>query len=260
MRKIACQNLKGGTGKTSTVVSIASCLADKGKKILVLDVDAQGNIKESFGIEHKLTMYDLLVNDIFVEDCIVKTRENLDCIISNNTLAACELQLSAMPRREEILKLRMKHVDHARKYDFILIDCSPSLSLLNQNALLYAEEILIPISMDYLAMLGATQVIDNLAMIKKYYEKHLIISGVIPTFYERRTNMSQEVMEALQETYKEKVLPAVRLDTKIKQASSAQKTIFELDRQSRGAEDYNKICEVLLNEKSSKEYTQTGRR
>lgn len=259
MRKIACQNLKGGTGKTTTVISLASCLAGKGKKILVLDVDVQGNIKVSFGIDHKLTMYDLLINDAFVEDCIVKTRDNIDCIISNNTLASCELQLSGMPRREEILKIRMKHIDQIARYDFVLIDCSPSLSLLNQNALLYADEVIIPISMDYLAMLGATQVIDNLAMIKKYYEKQLIITGVIPTFYEKRTNMSQEVMEALQDTYKEKVFPAVRLDTKIKQASSANQTIFEADKQSRGAEDYNQICEVLLDEKKSiKEYTKTG--
>lgn len=259
MRKIACQNLKGGTGKTTTVISLASCLAGKGKKILVLDVDVQGNIKVSFGIDHKLTMYDLLINDAFVEDCIVKTRDNIDCIISNNTLASCELQLSGMHRREEILKIRMKHIDQTARYDFVLIDCSPSLSLLNQNALLYADEVIIPISMDYLAMLGATQVIDNLAMIKKYYEKQLIITGVIPTFYEKRTNMSQEVMEALQDTYKEKVFPAVRLDTKIKQASSANQTIFEVDKQSRGAEDYNQICEVLLDEKKSvKEYTKTG--
>ena len=259
MRKIACQNLKGGTGKTTTVVSLASCLASKNKKVLVLDVDVQGNIKESFGIDHKLTIYDLLINDAFVEDCIVKARDNIDCIISNNTLASCELQLSAMPRREETLKIRMRHIDQAARYDFILIDCSPSLSLLNQNALLYADEVIIPISMDYLAMLGATQVIDNLAMIKKYYEKQLIITGVIPTFFEKRTNMSQEVMEALQDTYKEKVFPAVRLDTKIKQASSANQTIFEVDKQSRGAEDYNQICEVLLDEKKSvKEYTKTG--
>jgi len=153
----------------------------------------------------------------------------------------------------------MRHIDQIARYDFVLIDCSPSLSLLNQNALLYADEIIIPISMDYLAMLGATQVIDNLAMIKKYYEKQLIITGVIPTFYEKRTNMSQEVMEALQDTYKEKVFPAIRLDTKIKQASSANQTIFEVDKQSRGAEDYNQICEILLDEKKSvKEYTKTG--
>lgn len=259
MRKIAFQNLKGGTGKTTTVVSLASCLAGKNKKVLVLDVDVQGNIKESFGIDHTLTIYDLLINDTFVEDCIVQARDNIDCIISNNTLASCELQLSAMPRREEILKIRMRHIDQTARYDFVLIDCSPSLSLLNQNALLYADEIIIPISMDYLAMLGATQVIDNLAMIKKYYEKQLIITGVIPTFYEKRTNMSQEVMEALQDTYKEKVFPAVRVDTKIKQASSAKQTIFETDKQSRGAEDYNQICEVLLDEKKSvKEYTQAG--
>lgn len=256
MRKIACQNLKGGTGKTTTVVSIAGCLANMGKKVLIIDVDVQGNIKESLGLKHNLTVFDLLINDTFVEDCIFKARENIDCIISDNTLATCEMQLSGMLRREEILKIRMKHIDQCAKYDFILIDCSPSLSLLNQNALLYANEIIIPISMDYLAMLGATQVIENLAMIKQYYEKQLILTGIIPTFYEKRTNMSQEVMEALKETYKEKVLSPIRVDTKVKQASSGQQTIFEFDDKSRAAEDYQKICEGLLHETESiKEYT-----
>lgn len=253
MRKIVCQNLKGGTGKTTTVISLASCLAKKGKKILIIDVDVQGNIKESLGISHNLTVYDLLIKDTLVKDCIVTARDNIDCIISDNTLASCEMQLAGMLRREEILKIRMKHVDQAAQYDFVLIDCSPSLSLLNQNALLYADEIIIPISMDYLAMLGATQVIDNLAMIKKFYEKQLIITGILPTFYEKRTNMSQEVIEALNETYKDKVFPPVRLDTKIKQASSGRQSIFELDEKSRAAEDYEKICGVLLNEKESTE-------
>jgi len=256
MRKIACQNLKGGTGKTTTVISLASYLSTKGKNILILDVDVQGNIAESLGIKHNLTMYDLIIKDSLVEDCIFKARENIDAIISNNTLASCEIQLSGMTRREETLKIRMKNVDQSKKYDFVFIDCSPSLSLLNQNALLYADEIIIPISMDYLSMLGATQVIDNLDMIKKYYEKQLIITGIIPTFYEKRTNMSQEVMEALKEIYKDKVLPAVRTDTKIKQASSAHQSIFEYDSNSKGAEDYKNICEVLLNErKSTEEHT-----
>lgn len=250
MRKIACQNLKGGTGKTTTVVSLASCLAKLGKKVLVLDLDVQGNIKESLGVDHQYTMYDLLINDVFVDDCIVTARENLDCIISNSSLVSCDMHLNAMVGRESVLKLRMESIDQGNRYDFVLIDCSPSLSILNQNALIYADEILIPISMDFLAMLGATQVIDNLTMIKKYMKKHLVITGVIPTFYEKITNMSREALEALQETYKEKVLPTVRVDTKVKQASSARKSIFEFDPSSRAAEDYAKICEVLLNERT----------
>ena len=153
------------------------------------------------------------------------------------------MQLVSMPRREEILKLRMRNIDG---YDFVLIDCSPSLSILNQNALLYAQDLVIPISMDYLAMLGATQIIDNLHMIQKYFEKTVQIAGIIPTFYNGRTNMSKEVLKALQDTYGEKVLPAVRIDTKIQQASSARTTIFEYANTSRGSEDYALVTEKLI--------------
>lgn len=244
MRKIACQNLKGGTGKTTTVISLSSYLAEKGYRVLLLDMDAQGNIRESLGIKHDITMYDLIIDDALVDDCIIKARENIDCIISKNTLAACETLLVSMPRREEILKIRLKNIDH---YDYVFIDCSPSLSILNQNALLFAEEVLIPISMDYLAMLGAVQIIENFNMIKKYFEKNLIITGVIPTFYDIRTNISKEILEALRDVYKDKVMPPIRIDTKVRQASSAKKTIFEYAPDSRAAEDYKKVCEVLLN-------------
>lgn len=246
MRKIAIQNLKGGTGKTTTVVSLASGLAQKGKKVLVLDVDVQGHVKESLGVNHQYTMYDLLIKDTFIDECIVPARQNLDCVISDNLLTAAETQLTAMVGRETILKLRMEHIDHSNRYDFVFIDCAPTLSILNQNALMYADEIIIPISMDYLAMLGATQVIDNLLMLKKHLKKDILFTGIVPTFFEKITNMSQEVLEALKETYKEKVLPEVRTDTKIKQASSAHQSILEFDSKSRAAEDYVKICEVLL--------------
>ena len=250
MRIIAFQNLKGGTGKTTSVISVSAYLAfNKGQRVLILDCDPQGNIKESFGLRKpEYTMYDLIISDMLLEDCIVNAREGdnggiIDCIISDNTLAACEMQLVSMPRREEVLKLRMRNIDG---YDFVLIDCSPSLSILNQNALLYAQDLVIPISMDYLAMLGATQIIDNLHMIQKYFEKTVQIAGIIPTFYNGRTNMSKEVLKALQDTYGEKVLPAVRIDTKIQQASSARTTIFEYANTSRGSEDYALVTEKLI--------------
>lgn len=244
-RKIACQNQKGGTGKTTTVISLASCLAQRNHKVLIVDVDAQGNIKESLGIKHDKTLYDLLIDDILVDDCIVKVRENIDCILSNNTLAACEMLMTSMTRREETLKARLKNIN---QYDYILIDCSPSLSILNQNALLFCNEVLVPISMDYLSMLGATQIVENLHMIKKIYEKQISIAGVIPTFYDIRTNMSKEILEALKDAYGEKLMPPVRIDTKIQQASSARQSIIEYAPGSRGAEDYQKICEVLVSE------------
>lgn len=248
MRKIAVQNFAGGNGKTTTVVSLGSALARKGKRVLILDLDPRGHIQESFNITHQYTMYDLLVEDMFIDECIVSARANLDCVISNFMLAAAETQLTSVVGRETILKLRMRPIDYSERYDFILIDCPPRYSILDQNALMYTDEIIIPIGMSYLAMLGATQVIDNLFMLKKYLKKDIFFTGIIPTFFEKITNMSKEVLEALKETYKEKVLPEVREDTRIKQAASAHQSILEFDSKSRAAEDYVKICAVLLNE------------
>ena len=242
MRKIAIQNLKGGTAKTTTVVSLAYALAKRKKKVLCIDCDPQGNTKEAFGIKNDITMYDLLVEDRAWTDCITHARENIDCIISNNTLAASEIQLVSFPRREEILSVRLKNL---RGYDFVIIDCSPSLSLVNQNALLYADEVLIPISMDFLAMLGAKQVLNNLDMVEKYFEKSLKVVGVLPTFYDERTNISREVLESLKKVYKNKVLPTIRIDTKLAQAMSARKTIFEYNGESRAAKDYEALAKRI---------------
>lgn len=243
MRIIACQNLKGGTGKTTTVLSLGSYLAGCGRRVLIMDLDVQGNISESLEISHTHSMYDLLVDDFPFEACRVHARPNLDVVLSDNTLASAEMMLVSRPRREEALALKMRQV---KDYDFIFLDCSPSLSLINQNGLLYAGEILIPISMDYLAMLGAVQVVENLEMMRKYYERIISIAGILPTFHDPRTNLSWEILAALREVYGPRVLPPVRVDTRMKEASCARKTIFEYDRRSRSARDYIKVCEVLF--------------
>jgi chromosome partitioning protein len=252
MRIIACQNLKGGTGKTTTVLSLGSRYATLGYRVLILDMDPQGNIKESLDLEHSHTMFDLLVDDFSLEDCCCKARHNLDVVISDNTLAAVEMQLVSRPRREETLSMKMRGIED---YDYIFLDCSPSLSLINQNALLYAGEILIPISMDYLSMLGAVQVIDNLAEIRKYYERMINIAGILPTFFDPRTSISREVLSALRDVYGEKVLSPIRVDTRMKEASASRKTIFEYDRRSRSARDYAKVCEELTNGEITSENT-----
>ena len=246
MRTIAVQNLKGGTGKTTCVINISAALAEQGYKVLVLDVDAQGSIAASLGLKApNYTMYDLLIDDILIEKCIVKARPNIDCIVSDRTLAAAETLLVNLPRREETLKLRMKKVD---SYDFIFVDCPPSLSQLHQNALLYANELLVPISMDFLALLGAKQILESIELIDKYFEKKLIISGVIPTFFDSRTNISHEILIAIQDIYGKhgNVLPPVRIDTKIQQASAKRKTIFEYAPKSRAAGDFMEITKALL--------------
>lgn len=243
MRTIACQNLKGGSGKTTSIISLASCLAERNKKILVIDMDAQGSIKESFGISYQHSLYDLLIDNISLSECIIHVRKGIDCIVSDNSLAACETLLVTVPKREEVLKRRLTGLTG---YDFVLLDCSPSLSLLNQNALVFAEELLVPVSMDYLSLVGAEQIIKNLDMIENYFDKRVRILGFIPTFYDPRTRMSKEVLRALKDIYNGSVMPPVRVDTKIKQASSSKLTIIEYNKNSRGSQDYRVICDRIL--------------
>ena len=247
MRKVACQNFKGGTAKTTTVISLAHCLARCGRKVLVVDLDAQGSVGVSLGVEAEYGLYDLLIDDRPLRDCVVEARPNLYCILADQSLAACETLLVAKPRREEILKRRLSGLEEVLPdLDVVFIDCSPSLSILSQNALVYVDELLIPVNMDYLSMVGANHVFDNLGMIEEFFEKKLEIAGIVPTFFDKRVNMSKEVLAALQDQYGSLVLPPVRIDTKLKQASSARKTIFEFNQNSRGSSDYLRICEELF--------------
>lgn len=248
MRRIAFQNLKGGTGKTTSAVTLASLLNARGYRVLLIDMDAQGNVKEHFGLSHPYTMYDLLMEEAPWDKCIVSVREGLDCLISDTTLAACEALLASRPRREEALRLSLQHLDF---YDFALVDCPPSLSILNQNALVFADEIVIPVSMDFLALAGVDQVMEHLSLIERYFEKAIHILGVLPTFFDRRTRISQDVYDALRERYGERVWPPIRIDTKISQAPRARKTIDTYRRSSRGTKDYEVICDLLLGTKTS---------
>jgi chromosome partitioning protein len=156
VRIIAVMNQKGGTGKTTTVVNLGFALAQSGLRTLLVDLDAQGNLGVSFGIEGEQGLYHLLVDGADPHACAVNARPNLDLISSNETVASAELIMTGESGRETLLRRRMRGI---QSYDFILLDCPPSLSLLSQNALTYAEEVLVPISMDYLALIGVKQIL-----------------------------------------------------------------------------------------------------
>jgi chromosome partitioning protein len=248
MRKIAIQNLKGGTGKTTTTINLAHALANEGKRVLIIDTDVQGNVAASLGLKRDQAptgIYELLINDHRWESTVVKPREWCDLIASNHTLAVAELQLAGFPRREEVLSVRLKTLTG---YDFVLIDCGPSLSLLHQNVLLFADELLIPISTEYLAMLGAQQIFQSLAFLLQYFERAPRVLGILPTLFDQRTNVSCEVLAAIEETYRgiSPVLPAIPVDTKLGQASAKRKTIFEHAPQTRAAEAYAKLAQWVM--------------
>jgi chromosome partitioning protein len=246
MRKIAIQNLKGGTGKTTTTINLGHALALRGKKVLIIDCDVQGNVAAALGLKKpSSTMYHLLMEDRLLSECILSARENIDVIPSDNTLAVAEMQLAGQPRREETLQLRLRKLTG---YDFVLVDCGPNLSLLHQNALLFVDELIIPVSMDYLSLLGAQQIIESIAFLRRFFERCPRILGIVPTLFDQRTNISSEIYEAIQTTYQEicPILPAVRIDTRQQQAVAKHKTIFEHAPSSRAAEDYGRITDFLL--------------
>ena len=238
MRKIAILNFKGGTGKTTTAVNLSHALALKRQSVLVIDCDPQGSVADWLGINFKNTFFDLFTDKIKLKDCIYKTREKLDVIPSDKKLALIELRLAGEKDMEKTFK---KRLDSLRDYSFVLLDCPPSMSILNLNALEYAKEVFMPVSMDYLSLRGVKQVVESLP-------EGIEITKVIPTFYDQRTKKSKEILEDLQLFFKNRVASPIRINVKLSECSSFHKTIFEYDPRSRGAQDYRELAEEILNE------------
>ncbi len=246
VRRLAVLNQKGGTGKTTTAVNLSAGLAMRGYKVLLLDMDAQGNVGVSLGIVGELGTYHLLIEQAPASDCAVPIRNNLDIITSNETLAAAEILLAGMDRREMTLKDALVERGGEQGYDYVILDCPPSLSLVNQNALVYADEVLVPVSCDFLAMVGVKQILRTLDRMNNLMGQPVSICGVLPTFYDVRTRLSQEVLRNLNEYFKDKALPPVRISTRLKEAPSHKQTIFEYSPGSHAAEDYLALVDRLV--------------
>jgi chromosome partitioning protein len=245
-RKIAILNQKGGTGKTTTSVNLSAGLAAAGMRTLVIDMDAQGHVGVSLGAKSDHSLYHLLVEGLDFDDVVVTARENLDLIVANETLASAEIFLARMNEgRERMLKTRMEELDD-RDYDFIILDCGPSLSLLNMNALTYADELIVPVSCDFLSLVGVKQILRTLRNVNRHLLHPVRILGILPTLYDRRNRISHESVSTLRGYFKEKVLPPIRINTKLKEAPSHKKTIFEYAPSSNGARDYGRLVEWLL--------------
>ncbi len=241
--RIAVFNHKGGTGKTTTSVNLAAGLAEAGKRVLLVDVDAQGNVGASLGIRGTRTMYHVLVLGEDPREAAIPVRSNLEVITSNETLAAAELYLAGRPNRDRILRERMMPADD---YDVIVLDCSPSLSLLNQNALVFADHVVIPVSCDYLSLVGVKQVIKTLSNVHEHLKHPVRILGVIPTFYDSRHKIGREVVDTLRTKFGELLFPMVRANTKLREAPAAKQSIFEYAPDSSGAEDYRAVVARVL--------------
>ncbi len=246
-RRIAILNQKGGTGKTTTAVNLAAGVAERGHEVLLIDTDAQGNVGVSLGVNGEHSLYHVLVDGMDPIDTAVPVRQHLDVITSNSTLAAAEIWLAHQPpdQRARVMTRRLNQMKVSRRYDYVVLDCGPSLNLLNQNALSYADEVVIPVTCDYLALVGVKQVLRTIKDIERHLHHAVRVSAVLPTFYDGRTRLAREVLSTLQGHFKERCLEPIRLNTRLAEAPSHSKTIYEHAPQSHGAEDYNRVVEWL---------------
>ncbi len=243
-RRLAIFNHKGGTGKTTTTVSIAAGLAARGLKVLLVDTDSQGNVGVSFGVKVEKSLYHVLVMGLKPSAAAIPVRPNLDLIASNETLAAAELYLAGRQNRDRVLRDRLNAV--AADYDVVLLDCSPSLSLMNQNALVFAEGILVPVACDFLSLVGVRQVIKTVKNVNSLLHHPVQIYGVLPTMYDARARICRDAVDTLKQHFGERCFAPVRMTTKLKEAPANSKTIFEYAPDSNAAEDYAAVVDRII--------------
>lgn len=243
-RRIAVFNHKGGTGKTTTSVNLAVGLAERGKRVLLLDTDSQGNVAVSLGTGGERSLYHVLVMGLRVADVTHTVRPGLDVLPSNETLAAAELYLAGRQQRDRVLAQRLATA--ADDYDYVIIDCSPSLSLMNQNALVFADSVLVPVCCDYLSLVGVRQVIKTVRNVNRLLHHPLQIWGVLPTFYDVRAKICSEALDTLRNHFGDRCLPPVRATTRLKEAPARAQSIFEYAPSSHGAGDYTTVVERVL--------------
>ena len=243
-RRLAIFNHKGGTGKTTTSVSIAAGLAARGLRVLLVDTDSQGNVGVSLNVKAERSLYHVLVMGLKAKDAAINVRPNLDLIVSNETLAAAELYLAGRQNRDRILRDRL--VAAADDYDVLILDCSPSLSLLNQNALVLADGILVPVACDFLSLVGVRQVIKTVKNVNSLLHHPVQIYGVLPTFYDARARICRDAVDTMREHFGEKTLSPVRATIKIKEAPAQGRTIFEYAPDSNAAEDYRRVVDHMI--------------
>jgi len=248
-QSIAVFNQKGGTAKTTTAVHLAAGLARAGKRVLLVDTDGQGNAGASLGVTSERSLYHVLVMGLAYEAAVVSARPGLDLLPANETLAAAELYLSGQRNRDRILASRLANAKDA--YEFVILDCSPSLSLMNQNALVVADAVLCPVACDYLSLLGVKQVVRTIKQINRLLGHKLDLFGVLPTLFDARARLCKESLDTLRGLFGEACLDPIHFAIKAKEAPSQGKTLFEYAPGSPTTQDYLRLVDRLLDQELS---------
>lgn len=250
MTKIAAiANQKGGVGKTTTAVNLSACIAQHGKKVLLVDIDPQGNATSGVGIDKnacEYSIYDVLINSVEAEEAICRTKiDTLDVLPSRIDLAGAEVELVPMMARERKLKSALRPV--IDKYDYVLIDCPPSLGLLTLNALTVADTLLVPIQCEYYALEGLAQLMNTVKLVRQHLNEDLEVEGVVMTMYDARTNLSPLVVNEVKKFFKNKVYDTViPRSVRLGEAPSFGLPISLYDPKSAGAEAYEKLAKEVL--------------
>ena len=252
---IAVANQKGGVGKTTTSVNLSSLLAKKGKKVVLLDADPQGNATSGLGVDKNVekSLYDVLVNEEPVENTLQDTIEkNLKICPSNVNLAGAEVELVSQMSREHRLKEQLDQIKD--KYDYIFIDCPPSLGLITLNSFTAADSVLIPVQCEYYALEGLGQLINTINLVKKHLNKSLEIEGAVLTMYDIRTNLSNQVVKEVKKYFDYKVYKTViPRNVRLSEAPSFGMPITTYDPKSKGARSYEKLAKEFLKAEDAKE-------
>lgn len=252
-RVISIANQKGGVGKTTTAVNLSACLAQKNKKVLLVDIDPQGNATSGLGVEShdEKSVYDVIINEVDIKETLRETMlKKLYVCPANIDLAGAEVELVSMVSRETRLK---DAIDSVRDdFDYIIIDCPPSLGLITLNAFTASDSVLVPIQCEYYALEGLGQLINTIKLVQKHLNKTLEIEGVVLTMYDSRTNLSTQVAHEVEKYFGNKVFQTIiPRNIRLSEAPSHGLPISLYDKESKGAETYKKLAKelILLNEK-----------
>lgn len=253
---ISIANQKGGVGKTTTAVNLSACVASKGKKVLLIDIDPQGNASSGLGVvaDENKSIYNVIVDDVEIKDTIKSTMiKNLKVCPANINLAGAEIELVSMVSRETRLKTAVDSIKD--EYDYVFIDCPPSLGLITLNSFTASDSVLVPIQCEYYALEGLGQLINTINLVKKHLNKNIKVEGVVLTMFDSRTNLSTQVGEEVEKYFGNKVFQTIiPRNIRLSEAPSHALPINLYAPDSKGAETYKKLAKELikLNEKEDK--------